>query len=645
MKDVVWQPYGDYKEKSNIKRFMDKHKIKDYQELINRSTSDIEWFWDAALKDLDVEWFKPYDKILDTSKGIPWAKWFLGGKINIAHNCLDRHANSRRRNKVACIWESDDGKVEKWTFWDYYTQANKLANALEGLGIKEGDTIGLYMPMVPEIITILYACFKIGAIAIPIFSGYGASALSTRLNIGKTKLLFTADGYLRGGRKVEIKKQADEALKMAETVKKVVVYKRLGLNIPWQEKRDLWWDDLLANQPREYPTKPLASESINQLLFSSGTTGKPKGTVHTHIGDLAQSIKEVGYGFDLKEEDIFWWVTDIGWMMGPWLIFGTHHFGGTLLIFEGIPTYPQPDRLWEIIERQGVTLFSLSPTATRMLMRSGEAWVKKHDLSTLRILGSSGEAWDPESWMWFFENVGGKRCPIINISGGTEIFGCFLFPLPIMPQKPCTLGRGPALGMDVDVFDEEAKPIRGGKGYLVCKKPAPSMTKGFWGEPERYIETYWSKWPDIWFHSDWASVDEDGFWFLHGRADDVIKVAGRRVGPAEIEEVLIEHKAVSEAAVIGVPDEIKGEEIVAFVVLKPDYSPSDKLREEIKAQATATLGKTLRPAEVKFVGALPKTRSAKIVRGAIKRKYLGQEVGDISSVENVGALEEIGKAV
>lgn len=645
MAEIVWMPPNDLVEHSNVKRFMDKYDIRTYQELLVRSVEDNEWFWEAALKDLDVEWYKPYRRVLDASKGVQWAKWFIGGKINISHNCLDRHAKSSKRNKVACIWESDDGAVRKLTYWDLYNNANMLANAIEEFGIQKGEVIGLYMPMVPEIITIMYACFKVGAICLPIFSGYGPSAVATRLKDSDAKMVFTADGFLRRGKSIELKREADAAINITETVEKVVVCKRLGIHVPWYEGRDIWLHDLVKGRSREYPTRWMDSEDTSLLLYSSGTTGKPKGTVHTHAGCLAQMTKEIGYGFDLKSDDLFFWVTDIGWMMGPWMIIGCHNFGGTIFMFEGAPDYPTPDRLWGMVERHGVTILGVSPTVIRMLMRYGNEWVEKHDLSTLRILGSTGEPWDHVSWMWYFKHVGGKRCPIINISGGTEIVGCFLFPLPIMPQKPCTLGHGPALGMDVDVLDDEGKPVRGEKGYLVCKKPAPSMTKGFWKEPQRYIETYWSKWPNIWYHADWASVDKDGFWYLHGRADDVIKVAGRRVGPAEIEEILIEHPAVSEAAIIGVPHEIKGEEIVAFAILNPKYQPTEELRKELKDYVIGKLGKTLRPAELKFVKALPKTRTAKIVRGVIKAKYLGKkDLGDLTSVENLEAIHEIEKA-
>ena len=401
---------------------------------------------------------------------------------------------------------------------------------------------------------------------------------------------------------------------------------------------------MVSNQPDECETMQMDSEDYAMIIFSSGTTGRPKGTVHSHGGALAQIVKELGYYFDVKEDDVFFWLTDIGWMMGPWMIIGVQSFGGNIVIFEGAPNYPNPDRLWELVEKHKITTLGISPTAIRLLMRFGDEWVKKHDLSSLRFLGSTGEPWDPDSWNWFFEKVGGKRIPIINISGGTEIVGCFLSPLPITELKPCTL-RGPGLGMDIDVFDDDGNPIRGKMGHLVAKKPAPSMTRGFWNEPDRYIDTYWSRWPNVWYHGDWAKIDEDGFWSLHGRSDDTIKIAGRRTGPAEIEAALIEHPAVSESATIGVPDELKGEDLVCFVVLKPGYEPSEELREELKGQVVKIMGKTLKPRDIKFVKDLPKTRSAKIIRRIIKSTFLGEDVSDISSVENTQAVEEIKNAI
>jgi acetyl-CoA synthetase len=644
MGDIVWKPTEDYIEKANITRFMKKHGIKSYDDLIKRSTENIKWFWDAALKDLNIEWYKPYDKVYDDSKGIQWTRWFIGGKLNIVHNCLDKYAFSDKKNNIAIIYENENGDIRRLTYEDLYKKVNKFANSLKELGIKKGDRVGIYMPMVPEIVVAFLGAIKIGAISIPIFSGFGGHAVASRLDIAGAKVLITADGSIRRGKTFEIKKEVDKAIDSVSSLEHIVVYKRLGIDIQMKDNRDIWWDDIVTKQFDRCETEQMDSEDYAMIIFSSGTTGRPKGTVHTHGGALAQIVKELGYYFDVKEDDVFFWLTDIGWMMGPWMIIGVQSFSAAIVIYEGAPNYPNPDRLWELVDKHKITTLGISPTAIRMFMRYGDECIQKHDLSTLRFLGSTGEPWDSDSWIWFFEKVGKKKIPIINISGGTEIVGCFLSPLPITPLKPCTL-RGPGLGMDIDVFDDNGKPIRGKMGHLVAKKPAPSMTRGFWNEPERYIDTYWSRWPNIWYHGDWAKIDKDGFWSLHGRSDDTIKIAGRRTGPAEIEAALIEHSAVSEAATIGIPDEIKGEDIVCFVVLKPGNEPSEDLREKLKDQVVKIIGKTLKPRDIKFVKDLPKTRSAKIVRRIIKSAFLGEDISDISSVENPQAIEEIKNAI
>lgn len=648
MEDTIWEPYGDYLEKSNVVIFMRKHGIGSYKELIKRSIDDIEWFWNAMMEDRKVEWYKPYETTLDlaNSRSFEWARWFIGGKINIAHNTLDRHANDPlARNRLAFIWEGEDFSTRKWTYFELFEAVNRCANALKSLGLKKGDTVGFYMPMIPELVVAFFACFKVGAPLIPVFSGFGPAALAMRLEDAEAKIVFTADSSVRRGKKVVLKPACDEAVAKVPTVKNVIVVKREGgPEIPWTEGRDIWWHDIVPQQSPRFETEVMDAEDLSMILFSSGTTGRPKGTMHTHAGALAKTAMELGYSFDVRPDDRFFWVTDIGWMMGPWQLIGVQHHGACHLIYEGAPNYPDPGRIWDIVERHRITHIGISPTLIRMLMREGPEWVDKYDLSSLRIMGSTGEPWDPDSYMWFFEHVGKKKLPIMNISGGTEMMGCLLQPYPVAPLKPCTL-QGPALAMDVDVFDDDGRPIRGGIGHLVCKKPCPSFTKSFLKDDERYIETYFSRWPHVWYHGDWARVDEDGFWFLHGRSDDTIKVAGKRTGPAEIEAALIEHPKVSEAAAIGVPHELKGEAVVCFVVLQPGAEPSEELREELKEQVVRFHGKTLRPEDLKFVKALPKTRSAKIVRGAIKRKYLGEEMGDVSSIENPEALEEIGRAV
>ena len=643
MSDIIWKPHGEYLTGSNISRFMDRHGISSYDELIRRSTEEIEWFWPAALEDLGLEWYEPYETLLDLSGGFPWAKWFGGGRLNIVQNCIDRHVRDGHGEKDFLLWEGDGGETRRLSYSDMDREVSRAAGALLSLGVREGDAVGIYMPMVPEVVVAFFACLKVGAVVVPVFSGYGEEALSARLRDSRAKVLFTSDGAVRRGKNLDVKGRADRALEKAPGVEAVIVYRRTGAEVSWKEGRDHDWEEILGRGAPAATTASLEAEAHSLIIYTSGTTGRPKGTVHTHAGCLAQMMKELAYSLDVKREDHFFWFTDIGWMMGPWEMIGVSALGGTFLIYEGLPNYPDPGRLWRIVEGHRLTHLGISPTAIRLLMQSDLSWVEKSDLSSLRILASTGEPWDPESYMWFFRNAGGERCPIINISGGTEIVGCLLAPLPICELKPCTL-RGPGLGMDVDVFDDEGKPIREGIGHLVCKKPGPSMTKGFLGDPERYLETYFSKWKDVWYHGDWAFVDKDGFYFLHGRADDTIKVAGKRVGPGEVESALLDHDAVAEAAVVGVPDKIKGEAIAAFVVLAPGRSETEELRGELKEHVVALLGKTLRPGEVRFVDALPKTRSAKIVRGVIRRRFLGEEPGDTSSVENLDAIEAIARS-
>ncbi len=640
----IWKPTREIIKNSNIYRFMKKHRIKTYRQLVKRSRENIEWFWDAVVKECDIKWFKPYKKVLDTSKGIAWARWFVGGKLNIAYNCVDKHAESFRRNKLACIYESEAGRIEKLTYYDLLVSSCKLADGLRRLGVKKGDSVGLFMPMTPETIIAFFAILRVGGIIIPLFSGYGSEAVSVRVNDCNAKVLITKRSFQRKGNRIDMLKVASDAVNQSPSVEHVIVVEDdEGGDLP--SEKYVWYNELMLTAKKKYTApESMDSEEPFMIIYTSGTTGRPKGAVHVHGGFIAKIAEEVAYQIDLHDEDILFWFTDIGWIMGPWEIVGALALGGTIFIYDGVPDYPAPDRLWAMIERHGITALGISPTAIRSLMRFGEEHVKKHDLSSLRILGSTGEPWNPDPYMWYFKNVGGGRCPIINISGGTEVGACFLSPLPIQPLKPCTLG-GPALGMDIDVFDENGKSVRGKVGELVCKKPWPGMTRGLWKAPERYIETYWSRWQDVWVHGDWASVDKDGNWFLHGRSDDTIKVAGKRVGPAEVESVLVSHPAVSESAAIGVPDELKGEAIVCFAVLKPGNESSDSLRDELKNIVAEKLGKTMVPKEIKFVKELPKTRNAKIMRRLIKAKYLKQDVGDTSSLENPTALEEIGRAV
>jgi acetyl-CoA synthetase len=635
----IWEPSREFIERTNVYRFMQRLGIATYPDFIRYSQAHLEAFWDEMVRELGIEWFEPYAHVLDASRGVEWARWFTGGKLNIAWNCLDRHACAAR-DHAAVIWEGEDGSIRTLTFGELRRETDRLANALRGLDLAPGERVALYMPMVPEVVMILYACFKLGLIAVPIFSGFGYAAAAVRLQDSGAKVLFTADFLERRGRPIPLKQKADEALAQGSAIGKVVVWPYKGGDIPWTGGRDIWWHDFVGGQPEECPALPLDSEVPALLLYTSGTTGRPKGAVHTHAGTLAQTAKEIYLTFDHQPDDRFWWVSDIGWMMGPWAIVGNHHLGGTIVLYDGAPDHPTAERFWQTIERHRVTTFGISPTAIRLLMRKAGAGPDAFDLSSLRLLGSTGEPWDESSYHWFFERVGRARCPVMNISGGTEIIGCFLAPLPIQPLKACALG-GPSPGMCTDVFDAQGRPVRGQLGYLVCTQPAPSMTRGVWNDPQRYLDAYWSRWPGVWYHGDWAIVDADGQWFLQGRADESFNVAGRKVGPAEVEACLIAHPAVSEAAVIGVPDELTGEAVVAFVVLKPGAVPVD-VQGELAAHVARSMGPAFRPRAIFAVPELPKTQSGKVVRRLIRQAYLREPLGDTSTVENPATLASFG---
>ena len=642
---IVWSPSEPYIERANVSRFMRTNDIGSYEELVKRSQDDIEWFWDAVVKDLEIEFYRPYERVLDTSDGIPWARWFGGGRINLAHNCVDRWAD-RTPDKPAVLWEGEDGETRRVTYAGLRDIADRAANALRSLGVRSGDTVGVFMPMVPETIAATLACAKIGAISLPIFSGFGPDAVAKRLEDAGAKVLFTADGSYRRGQPTSMKRVADEACTMASSIEHVIVWKRFadpGLmpDLPWTEGRDHDWLELLADQQAPFDTLDLDPEHPLMIGYTSGTTGRPKGAVHVHGGFLVKIAEEVAYQADLHPDETLFWVTDLGWIMGPWEIVGAGALGATVFLYEGAPNYPRPNRIWDMVERHAITTLGISPTLIRALIPAGAEHVREHDLSSLRILGSTGEPWNPEPYMWFFNEVGGGRCPVINISGGTEVGACFLSPLPITDLKPTTL-RGPALGMDVDVWGADGKPVGPGEvGELVCKKPWPAMTRGVWGDRQRYLDTYWSRWPDVWVHGDWATIDADGFWFLHGRSDDTMNIAGKRLGPAEVESALTDHPAVTESAAVGVPHEVKGEAIWCFVVLKPGADPGEELAGELTGVVADRLGRSFKPERIVFVEELPRTRSAKILRRAIRATVLGEDPGDLSGLENPAALDAI----
>ena len=637
----MWSPSPEYVERANVTRFMRAHGIDSYDELVSRSVSDVEWFWDAVVRDLGISFLTPYEHVLDTSGGVEWATWFVGGRTNVAHQCVDVWAD-RTPESIAVVWEGEDGEVRRVTYRELRELTDRLAHGLRSIGVEQRNAVGIFMPMAIETVAAVMACSKIGAIWVPIFSGFGPEAVAARLADAGAKVLITADGSRRRGATVPMKQVADRAADEAGCVERLLVWSRSGEAVPADaHPSDVRWEELLAAQPARFDTEPLESEHPLFIGYTSGTTGKPKGVLHVHGGFLVKIAEEVAYQVDLHQGEVLHWVTDLGWIMGPWEIVGALALGSTVLLTEGAPNFPGPDRLWSTVARHQVTTLGVSPTLIRALIPAGVDAVREHDLSTLRILASTGEPWNPEPYRWLMEEVGGGRCPIINLSGGTEVGACFLSPLPIAELKSCTL-RGPALGMDVDVWGPDGSPVKAGEvGELVCKQPWPAMTRGVWGDDERYLDTYWRRWPGVWVHGDWASVDEDGFWFLHGRSDDTLSVAGKRLGPAEVESALASHPAVAESAAVGVPHEVKGETIWCFVIVKPDVAPSDGLAGELRGVVADQLGKAFAPSKIAFVDELPKTRSAKIVRRAIRAAAIGEDPGDLSSLENPGSLAGI----
>ncbi len=648
----IWHPPREVVEQSNVKKFMDRMGFSSYKELVERSTSDIKWFWGNLPEWLGVEWFKEPREVVDLSRGPEWAKWYRGGLLNAAYNVVDRLVKMGLGDREAFTWVGEDGSERRVTYRQLLDEVSRFSAYLAEVGVGEGDVVAIYAPMLPESIAAMLGAIRIGAIASPIFSGFAPPAVAERLVQSEPKVLVTADGYPRRGRLVRLKESADEAIELARRAgapePRVLVIERMKRgDTPWREGRDERWSDALKGKARSDPgPAELDPEHPALLLFTSGTTGKPKGAVISHAGTLLQPSKEHYFNLDIHpgwEEpgDRLWWITDIGWMMGPWQVVGSQFLGASHLIVEGLPTYPHPGRAWELIEKYRVTHFGFAATAARLLKRDASHLIDEYDLSSLRAFGNTGEPIDPDTWMWVMRDLGKERRPLINLSGGTEIFGCFLLPSPVVPLKPSTLW-GPGLGMDVDVFDDEGRPVRGVPGYLVAKKPAPSMTRGLWRDPERYIKTYWSRFPGVWYHGDYALIDEDGFWYILGRADDVIKVAGKRIGSLELEGILTSHPAVAEAACVGAPHELKGEVIICFAIPKPNAS-TEGLEDELRRMVEERLGKAFRPERVFIVDDLPRTRSGKITRRVIRDLARGIEPRELSVLENPEAVEKIKK--
>jgi len=610
-------------------------------ELRRKSVEDIDWYWDLVVRDLGLPFDEPYTAVRDSSKGIEWTTWFVGGRLNVATACVDRWRDDPvTANAPAVIHEDEPGNVATLSYAELGAAVDRVAAGLRGAGIGKGDTVAVFLPMIPEAVVASYAIAKVGALYLPLFSGFAPSAIAARLQDADAKLVFTADWAWRRGARAPMKPALDEALAECPTVRRVVVVERgeAGAGGPL----DVGWDEFAPPVDGPVPAEPTDAEDPLLLGYTSGTTGKPKGAVHTHAGFLVKVASEVAYEFDVRRGDVFSWVTDMGWIMGPLSTFGTHAVGAALLLYEGAPDTPGPGRLWNIVERHKVTMLGVSPTLIRALRPHGDQLPAARDLSSVRVFGSTGEPWNDDPYRWLSQTVGEGRVPIINFSGGTEVGGSFLAPFVVEPIKPCSLG-GPSLGMDVDVFDADGKPVRGQLGELVCRQPWPAMTRGIWGDPDRYLESYWSMFPGTWRHGDWAMIDDDGQWFLFGRSDEAINVAGKRVGPAEVESVLVAHPAVAEAAAVGVPDEQKGEAIWCFWT--PADGDGEDVSAELRAEVGRRLGKPFTPGRVMRVDALPRTRTAKILRRAVRAAAIGADPGDLSGAENPEALDLIRAAV
>jgi len=618
---------------ANVARLARALECDSYAQLHRVSIEEPDRFWRAVVQDLGIPLSRSWDDVLDATRGVEWTTWFVGARLNVADACVHRWARETP-DREAAVWASEDGERRSLTWAEMSREVRRLAEALRELGIGEGDAVGTFLPMSPEAAIASHACAHLGAVQVPIFSGFAAPAVSARLADAAAKLVVTADASYRRGRLVPMKEVLDDALADAPSVEHVVVWRRASGDCPMTAGRDVWWEDAVANSGGSLEPVEVDSEAPYLLAYTSGTTGRPKGALHVQGGFLILIARETAYQADLRAGDRVLFSTDMGWIMGPWTVTGAMACGATVIFMEGAPDWPH-DRLWKLVDDERVTMLGVSPTLVRALIPHGEP---ASDLSSLRTMVTTGEPWNRGPYDWLDEHVCGRgRIPIVNCSGGTEVGACFLSVTMLAPTKPCSVGF-PALGEDVDVFDDAGRSVRGEVGELVCKRAWPGMTRGIWGDPERYLETYWRRFPGVWTHGDWASIDEDGYWFLHGRSDDTLNIAGKRIGPAELESAAVGHPSVAEAAAIGVPHDVKGEVAWLYCVLVPDADASEQ---DVADAVAHELGKAFAPDRVVFVSALPKTRSAKVVRRAVRARALGQDPGDLSTLENPEALEEI----
>ncbi len=608
--------------------------VKSWDEVAQKADADFVGFWEDRAKEL-IDWHAPWTQVLDESNK-PFYKWFVGAKTNIIHNAIDRHQKTSRKNKLALIWEGEKGEQRTFSYFSLNREVSKFASVLKSLGVKKGDRVTIYMGRVPELPIAMLACAKIGAVHSVVYGGFSTEALHGRIEDSQSRVVITCDGSFMNGKIIELKKIADEAIKRAPIVEHVVVFKRTGQPIDMEEGRDMWWHDLMALPIADYrcPTEIVDAEDPLFMLYTSGTTGKPKAIVHTHGGYQVGVATTLKYVFDLKDEDRYWCAADPGWITGhSYIVYGPLILGATSIMYEGAPTYPYPDRWWAIVEKFGVNVLYMAPTAIRGLMRFGEAWPNRRDLSSLRLLGSVGEPINPEAWRWYFKNIGKERCPIMDTWWQTETGMFMITPIPTLPLKPGS-GTKPFFGQQAAIVDEQGNEVADGEeGYLILKRPWPAMLRTIFGDPDRYVKQYWSKYPGVYFTGDSARRDKDGYFWIIGRVDDVIKVSGYRLGTAEIESALVSHPAVAEAAAIGLPHEVKGTAIHAYVLLRQGHTPSKELGEELRQHVGHEMGPIARPEDIQFVDKLPKTRSGKIMRRVLKARAQGLPEGDISTLE------------
>lgn len=619
--------------------FMHKHGFDDYDKFFNQSISKIDWFWSEITEYLELSWMTKYTDILAKNEGSAWdVRWYSGGTLNITESCLDKYSsNPKYASTIALICESDDGSSVNYSYNDLLRHVNMCANGLLNLGAQQGDRIAVFLPMIAENVIALLAIARIGAVAVPCFSGYGSSALITRLNDCSARFLITSDISYRRGKVINMQEEADKAVRSVKSIERVIMVKR-NEDTSTSNKTVLW-NDMLDSSDLNKPAA-LKSDDLLMILYTSGTTGKPKGTLHSHTSFPIKAAVDAALGMDIKQGDTLFWVTDMGWMMGPWMLFSSLILGSTMVLYEGVPNYPNPDRIWDIVCKHNVTHLGISPTLIRTLMKHGDEWLENHDISGLRLFASTGEPWNPDPWEWLFQTVGGSKIPICNYSGGTEISGGILGNVLLKPIVPCAF-NSPMPGMDADILDESGKSVTGKVGELVIRQPWVGMAQGFWNDEVRYKGTYWSRWSDVWLHGDWAKITIDGNWYITGRSDDTINVAGKRLGPAEMESVLVNHHLVVEAATIGVPHPQKGESAVCFITIRSNVSSIDNLSSELIEFVSENMGKALKPDKVYVVEQLPKTRNGKILRRVIKAAYLNVELGDLSSLDNPEAVNYI----